>query len=61
MSHRLKVQAEEWEMTANLEPKAPEVASPVRALLPSGMVRERPHQARGDWVGDSPMLSALGV
>jgi len=48
-------------MTANLEPKAPEVASPVRALLPSGMVRERPHQARGDCVGDSPMLSALWV
>lgn len=47
-------------MTAHLERKAPEVASPVRALLPSGLVKETPHQARGDWVEDSPVLSAPG-
>ncbi len=45
-------------MSAHLERKAPEVASSVRALLPFGMVRERPHQGGGDFVEDSPVLSA---
>lgn len=45
-------------MSAHLERKAPEVASSMRAVLPSGMVRETPHQAGGDFVEDSPVLSA---